>query len=351
MSSSVPTTPPANPLGDIFGAMDEESPVAPSLTTAQKRNHSAIDNSGSDDEESSRDTLPTTASNPSQNTAVIIQRYCEKKRLRADQTNEVIRLVHEPPGVSHGKLLANIFQVSNQITAIVTAQAPWEVSTGLLKNIDNYGAAVFLSTKISAYKGSVPTNTLLNILKRLRFDLPPNIENNPADYLKLVAAVQEAFTQLRAKVKKMLFASLKVNKSDKTIAPGPDHQNIFKLTLALVDGTQCTVTVELCARVALMRSVYLRDSGPKFWDKLDSTLAEIRNNAEGDAKKLTRAFRHILTKDQELHGVKNYEITASAVENFQQEVDDLIDAGNADLATSVAPSAAAGPQADDGGEN
>ncbi|KAJ6537596.1 hypothetical protein B0H10DRAFT_2245999 [Mycena sp. CBHHK59/15] len=69
--------------------------------------------------------------------------------------------------------------------------------------------------------------------------------------------------------------------------------------MIFVDGTQCTVTIELCARVALMRSVYLQESGPKFWDKLDSTLAEIRAQAQGKAKKITKAFRHILTKDQD----------------------------------------------------
>jgi hypothetical protein len=51
-----------------------------------------------------------------------------------------------------------------------------------------------------------------------------------------------------------LFASLKVNKADKTIAPGPEHQKIFKVTQIFVDGTQCKVIIELCARVALMVS-------------------------------------------------------------------------------------------------
>ncbi|KAJ7782556.1 hypothetical protein DFH07DRAFT_949347 [Mycena maculata] len=137
-----------------------------------------------------------------------------------------------------------------------------------------------------------------------------------------------------------------VSKADKTIAPAADHQNIFKLTQTFVDGTQCTVTIELCARVALMasqfnRKVFLQDSGPKFWDKLDSSLASIRSQAKGDAKKITRAFRHVLTKDQNKHGVKDYELTDGAVNNFQQEVDDLIDAGTTDLATSVAVAAPA----------
>ncbi|KAJ6542407.1 hypothetical protein B0H10DRAFT_2203345 [Mycena sp. CBHHK59/15] len=342
---SAPSTPPRNPLQDIFGAMDQDSPVAPLLTTAQKRPHSDVD-------EAQSDTTAAADPAPNPNTVSAIQRYTEKKRLRVEQATEVSLLLHDAPAIRHAKLLANIFYVSNQIGSIVTAAPAYEVSPGLAKNIHNYAAAILLSSKIGAYKGSIPTNTLLNILKKHRFDLPPGIENNPADLAKLVAATQEAFTQLRAKFKKALLASLKANKNDKDIAPDAQHQNIFKLTLSFVDGTQCTVTVELCARVALMRQIFLQDSGPKYWDKLDASLAAIRAQAKGNAKKITkyvflfvfpsilsefiaRAFHHILTTDQETHGVKDYDLDQN-VDAFQQEVDDLIDAGAKDVATSVA---------------
>jgi hypothetical protein len=39
-------------------------------------------------------------------------------------------------------------------------------------------------------------------VKARRFDLPPGIETNAADFGKVIAVVQEAFTQLRAKFKK-----------------------------------------------------------------------------------------------------------------------------------------------------
>ncbi|KAJ6623229.1 hypothetical protein B0H10DRAFT_2213617 [Mycena sp. CBHHK59/15] len=347
MSSSAPGTPPHNPLSDVFGAMNEESPVVPialSLTNPQKRSHAAIDGATSDDEEGTTGTVPVLVLTANQNAISALQRYSERKRLRVDQTTEVTLLLNDPPAFRHAKIMANLFHVANQLSAIVTAQPTFEVSSHLEKNISNYAVAVLLSSKISAYKGSIPINTLLDILKKFRFDLPAGIENNPADYGKVVAVVQDAFTQLRSKFKKALSASVRTNKADKTIAPGPEHQNIFKLTQIFVDGTRCTVTVELCARVALMRAVFLQDSGPKYWDKLDASLASIRSEAKGDAKKITRAFRHILTKDQNTHGVKDYEISDTTVDNFQQEVDDLIDAGATDLATSVAvPAPAAQP--------
>ncbi|KAJ6529325.1 hypothetical protein B0H19DRAFT_968452, partial [Mycena capillaripes] len=192
--------------------------------------------------------------------------------------------------------------VSNQLAAIVTAQPGFEVSSHFEKSISNYAAAIFLSSKISAYKGSIPTNTLLNIVRKFRFDLPAGIENNPADYAKVIAAVQEAFPQLRSKFKKA------TNKTDKTIAPGPEHQNIFKLTQIFVDGTQCTC------------SVFLRDSGPKFWDKLDKSLAAIRSQAKGDAKKITRYFYYcyiILHSVNILHPHRRQMTTRRDIECFQ----------------------------------
>ncbi|KAJ7795628.1 hypothetical protein B0H13DRAFT_2392979 [Mycena leptocephala] len=180
------------------------------------------------------------------------------------------------------------------------------------------------------------------ILKKRRFDIPPGLENIPADWAKVIAVVQDALTQTRAKVKKLIDWSLKVNKSDKTYAPQTQQQNIFDLTKAIVKGTQCSVSVVLCARIALMRKVYLKHPGVKYWNKLDDRLALIREEASGDAKKITKAFRQLLTADQDKHGVKNYELDETLVDEFQQEVDDLIDVGTMDAATSV--QGAASPQ-------
>lgn len=48
-----------------------------------------------------------------------------------------------------------------------------------------------------------------------------------------------------------------------------------------------------------------------------------------------RAFRHVLTKDQEKHGVKNYELDEKTVDEFQLKVDELIDVEAADAASSA----------------
>jgi hypothetical protein len=85
-----------------------------------------------------------------------------------------------------------------------------------------------------------------------------------------VAEVQEALTQKRSKIKKLVSRfqsllnsiddirtaqigwSLKVNKTDETNGPDSEHQNIFTLAQNVVKGSQCTVNIVLCARIALM---------------------------------------------------------------------------------------------------
>ncbi|KAJ7723606.1 hypothetical protein B0H14DRAFT_2285486, partial [Mycena olivaceomarginata] len=187
-----------------------------------------------------------------------------------------IRCVQDPPAVQGAKVILGLYALHNRLDAFGMGKPPFAVSDDTETNIYFYAAAILLSTKLSVYKGSVAKNILLACFPLLfvnRFDLPPNIECNPADYAKLVTVVQGALTQLRSKIKKALAASFKVNK-----APAPsarEHHNIFDVTMHLVQGTKCAVTPELCARVALMRQVYIEDPTTKFWDSLDADLHKI----------------------------------------------------------------------------
>ncbi|KAF7328585.1 hypothetical protein MVEN_02546600 [Mycena venus] len=228
--------------------------------------------------------------------------------------------------------------VQSQIDKIITTTAPWQPSEDLLKNIDHSAAAVLLSSKIRTYKGTTPTNIVVEILKKYRFDLPAGIEHNPADFSKVIGAIQEALTQKRSKFKKLIIHSLKPH-DHKSVenAPKANQLNIFQLTTAFVDGTRCSVSVPVCARVALMRKVYLKEPGKRFWDAVDEDLVKIRKKADGDSKKIIRAFRHILEKDQEAHGVTDYALRPEdeTVDGYQQEIDEVIDANVADAASTV----------------
>ncbi|KAJ6626598.1 hypothetical protein B0H10DRAFT_2210897 [Mycena sp. CBHHK59/15] len=317
-------------------AMAQSSPVAP----ATKRAHSTMehDNSGDEASDNERRTAPAPSSAPvNQNLVVTVQRYAEKKHLRVDQVAEAGLFLKDPASVQNTKLLVNMLALGNQLKKLDDSKPSFEVSADLIMNIRKYAPAILLSGKINVYKGDTTTNILMSILKKYRFDfdIPSGIENIPADWAKLVTEVQDALTQRRSTMKKAIDASLKANKNDKSFAPNADHQNIFQLAEAIVKKTQCSVSIVLCARVALMRKVYLKYPGTNFWDKLDLRLAKIRKEADGDPKKITKAFRHILEEDQKLHGKNDVVLDETAVDEFQQGVDDLIDIGVIDAATSV----------------
>ncbi|KAJ7868526.1 hypothetical protein B0H14DRAFT_3441149 [Mycena olivaceomarginata] len=323
-ASSAPTTP-RRGVDAMLDAMDDPTPVAPS----RKRPHAAIDPAS--DNEDDDDPLPANifAAN-SRNVVQMLQRLGESKRLRPDQITDGINAVNDPPAVQGAKMILGLHALFNRLEAFEVGKAPFTVSDDTETNIAHYAAAILLSTKLSAYKGSVAKNILLDLLKINRFDLPSNIERNPADYAKLVAVVREALTQMRSKIKKGLAASFKVNKE-----PAPsarEHQNIFELTTHLVHGTKCAVTPELCARVALMRQVYIEDSGPRFWDSLDADLRKIRNRAGGNPRKLNKAFENVLSTDRATHG---------------REVDDTISAAAADRAATIPTTADKGDADED----
>ncbi|KAJ6556091.1 hypothetical protein B0H19DRAFT_1262202 [Mycena capillaripes] len=325
---------------DDFRAMKDtmahSSPVAPPAGNAPKRTHGAMmgdDDTTSDNEQETAPAPPFALAN--QNLVAAAKHYAERKRLRIDQITEAEVFLKDPPSLRDVKLLINTFALVNQLQKFNDSKAPFEVSTDLSTNIKKYAPAVLLSSKINVYKGDTATDGLMAIIKIYRFDIPLGLENIPADWGKIVAVAQEALTQTRSTIKKRIDASLKLRKTDTSFAPDAQHQNIFQLTQIIVKKTQCSVNVVLCARVALMRKVYLKYPGKNYWDKLDDRLAKIRREANGDSKKITKAFRHILEEDQKTHGKNDVVLDDKAVDEFQQQVDDLIDIGAIDAATSV----------------
>ncbi|KIJ90086.1 hypothetical protein K443DRAFT_576202 [Laccaria amethystina LaAM-08-1] len=158
------------------------------------------------------------------NVAAACLRYASKKKLRADQCNDLeVFLVDSPLG-RQAKMFTCLISLENQINAFQSAAAPFQVSDELKTNITNYALAVLLSVKISAYKGNIPRNHILDIIRKFRFDLPVGIEHDYASWEKIKREVSYALTQLRAKVKKII---------DKSIA---SNQNIFGLSQQIVQA-------------------------------------------------------------------------------------------------------------------
>ncbi|KAF8134133.1 hypothetical protein K438DRAFT_1997844 [Mycena galopus ATCC 62051] len=345
-SSTAPVDDDDDDMRAMLAAMTQNTPP--------KRTHiEMVGGSTSDNEEMDSGSLPIVRTN--QNVAAAARHYAERKRLRGDQLTDLDVFMKEPASLREAKIITNLWALSNQLEKIIASKPTFEVSADLEMNIKKYSDPVLLSTKITCYKGEAATHilevsslrsilfepreliyTLKDLIKKHRFGLPPGLENVPADWAKVVVVIRYHLTQGRARIKKEIGWSLKVHKTDDQNAPPSQQKNIFELAQAIVKGTQCSVSVALCARVAVMRAAYLVNSGLKYWDYVDKRFAKIRAEANGDPKMLTRGFRFALTSDQDKHGSKDdYTLDETAVDEFQQKVDDLIDIGVVDAASSA----------------
>ncbi|KAI9062111.1 hypothetical protein FKP32DRAFT_1677703 [Trametes sanguinea] len=303
------------------------SPTSASLHTGDKRKHSGDVNAEFSDAEgdvfdtphvnSSQDTPTLVPGN--QNFAALAVRIGSAKRLRAEQQRSLEIFSTDTLRTQNIKLFAELNSITNKLDKIVSSAPTYQVSESLAKNIYSYALGVMFSSKLGAYKGTVPLNHVLNIVKRFRFDLPADIERNPADWSKVVGEVQDVLTQIRSRIKKALRASMKGS------TPA-EHQNIYELTQDLIARSSCKITVQLCARVALMRAVYVEDSSDRFWNSVDEFLGRIRTKAD-TPEKLVRAFKHLLHEDRRTHGAATERTLSDeyGADVFQQSVDDTID--------------------------
>ncbi|KIJ94950.1 hypothetical protein K443DRAFT_109586, partial [Laccaria amethystina LaAM-08-1] len=202
------------------------------------------------------------------------------------------------------KLFVCILSVENKINAFRSATPPYQVLDELKTNTNNYALAVLLSVNVSAYKGDIPRNHILDILKRYRFDLPAGIEHDYANWEKVTTAVSYSLTQTRARVKKLIRDAITQN------------TNIFALAQLIVHGTPCRPTHVIHQEC---------NGGEKYWNLIDQRLALIHKLAGSDAVKATRAFRDILKTDRNTYGAgEDYDILDVIADDWQQRVDDVI---------------------------
>nr|GAT48236.1 predicted protein [Mycena chlorophos] len=323
-----------NGLSDIFGAMSQATPnfffSSPQLGGANG------DFSGIDPRAPLQsDGLFTL----SPNAVLTVQAYGNKLGLTAEQKDDIVTAMRETEIVRFGKLLSWLMAVSNKVDEINVAQADFQPSEKLKKNLKKVAVPLLLSPLLAQYKGNGPRNILLSYLKTNRFDLPPNIEHDPIDYDKVKCEASEALTQVRGSIKKAIAASVGYNRETGTLSPPANRQTIFDLARSVIKETNCVITVELCARLALIRGVYMekwQQNCPGLWNLVDERLASIHEHAKGDATMLTRAFRHLLAVDRKTHGSANtYQIPDVAAATIQTQFDSLIDAAAVNAASTV----------------
>ncbi|KDQ20411.1 hypothetical protein BOTBODRAFT_169169 [Botryobasidium botryosum FD-172 SS1] len=244
-------------------------------------------------------------------------RWASAKGLHMDQQDALVKYGHAHPVERQIMLFAEVMALGNKVETIIAAQPEYRISEALDINIKELVQAVMLSPKLVSYKGNAPLNIILDILKRVRYDLPAGIENTPSDWAKVVARVQYHLTQTRSEMKKDVVESIK----------GVDpqtHDSIIELTLSLAKGTNLTVNISMCARVALLRYVIGLCKRQNYWDVVDDVLAQIRKKSARNNAKYIKYFSKYLADDCAAHGEDNYEIPDPALGEWQHGIDEGI---------------------------
>ncbi|KAJ7816087.1 hypothetical protein B0H14DRAFT_2602918 [Mycena olivaceomarginata] len=277
----------------LAAAMLADSPAP----LVRKRKDPPGTNPDESDDQEDDDQLPTIPSSDAptedlsgtnSNMVAFARQYATHKRLKPSQVTEVEAFAADPLAARQVKLFTLVLGVSSKLESIVAAQPAFKVSP-----------------------------SLDNIVKKNRFDLPPGIENVASDW---------------GLVKSRGSGNVQELKNSMPEGPSSGHTNIFALGQRFVKDTETTLTVELCARIALMRQQYKFYPGDDFWDKLDAELAWMRKQAGYDKHKIAKAFKQVLADDRASHG-KSAEYTLpedAVVDAWQASVDTSIDTDGPD---------------------
>ncbi|KAJ7792282.1 hypothetical protein B0H14DRAFT_2624031 [Mycena olivaceomarginata] len=280
----------------LAAAMLADSP-APLIH--KRKDPPGTDPNDSDDQDDD-DQLPTIPSSDAptedlsradSNMVVFARQYATHKRLKPSQVTKVEAFAADPLAARQVKLFTLVLGATSKLESIVAAQPAFKVSPSLDKNLRQLAHGITISSRLASYKGERAKKHLL----------------------------------VWATCKKFL-------KNSMPKGPSSGHTNIFALGQRFVKDTETSLTVELCARIALMRQQYKFYPGDDFWDKLDAELAWMRKEAGYDEHKIAKAFKQVLADDRAEHG-KSTEYTLpedAIIDAWQASVDTSIDADGAD---------------------
>ncbi|EED77964.1 predicted protein [Postia placenta Mad-698-R] len=236
------------------------------------------------------------------------------------QYNEQEDANEDSPVGRQVKTFTQLLIVEDKLSQVIVTQRTWEPSKDLNDNIYNISWSVIYSSKLPAYKGNIPTTYVLNIVRLRGYDLPPNIEQNPAAWKKVVKCTRTCLTDVRSNSKKKFKLSIAAKDSK-------DQWTIYKLTKELIGKKKdVKISVPLCARVALMRAVYVINSSGTFWNNVDKELESLRASARNDPARLVKGFQYLLQLDHQTYGVDDNMMDSvdEDVGEWQQSVDDIV---------------------------
>ncbi|KAF8799653.1 hypothetical protein BYT27DRAFT_7263741 [Phlegmacium glaucopus] len=238
-----------------------------------------------------------TPSLPSSNIMTFARQYSMQRRLKQAQLQEVMDFIQHPLDERFVMLYVAIIQSRDQQEQRARELAAWVPSS----TTETYARYVLFSPKIKAYKSNVAESCVWTIICNLRWDIPEGVFSNPAATAKLDERIRYHLTQHRSSIKKKVANS--VAGADKS-----DRQHIFALAQAVVANTSVSISIQLCAQLALLRAVYIENKGKEFFAKVDARLVKLRIKYGAEPAKLARFFRKLLLDDIAAYGHNDLDI-------------------------------------------
>ncbi|KDQ55323.1 hypothetical protein JAAARDRAFT_195725 [Jaapia argillacea MUCL 33604] len=228
------------------------------------------------------------------NLSAFTAKECKRAKLDASEEADVQAFSKMPIKQKLVKLF-----IREQVNAKVLTKMEWEKnrwdspSEELKENLKKYVYAVVLCPTLHSYRNKFPLNHLLAIVKKLRWDLPPKIEQNAAHWSILSTEAGNAITQKRRAVKQQIKISKDVN--------------LYVLAESTLGDSGCTLSLEFIAHVAVLWCVYFEEGhhDHTYWPKVDEFLGNLRDEANGcpDPKIAALiALKFIIDKDLKTYG-------------------------------------------------
>ncbi|KAI0365427.1 hypothetical protein BV20DRAFT_982546 [Pilatotrama ljubarskyi] len=208
--------------------------------------------------------------------------------------------------------------------------APWTVPERIVKNINKYAICLLLSPNLAEYDGEGLVETLSSIVERKGWGLPDNLRKQDEEKWDcIVSCIRNHLTQRKSEIKKTLLQSVGMEDPSSRTVPAseatasgsasqhapPGHHakptwHIYQLCKHLTTAmgkksginTNLTVTLEMCARIAFLRSQlvawvkypYIKDRktgvvknySAHFYKFVDKGLEAFRAEGQGDPQKI-----------------------------------------------------------------
>ncbi|PPQ80667.1 hypothetical protein CVT25_001629 [Psilocybe cyanescens] len=243
----------------------------------------------------------------------VARRFADRSKLLPYQKDGLDELVKSSPLGQNAILFIQQCVLENKLDGIILAAPLYKVTPALKANIESVVVAVLLSSKLSAYKGSVPKDRVLSFMLRDRLHIPSTFDTDTYVSDLIETSISDSLTQARSRIKKTIREAIKAKTKN------------FDLATKLVKDTKCTVTVPLCGKIAILRTVHVEDSSADFWDRVDQRLEMIRSLSKGDPALIARAIKGYLKKDTDTYGSGPHDKVAPEQLNaWQQGVDDSL---------------------------